>query len=115
MKSISFALTTDQIRCRTKTVTRRTGWRTLKPGDLLQAVVKGMGLRKGESPERLSILRVIDVRREPLHAIDDDDVCREGFIMPAHDFVEMFCDHMKCDRDQMVTRIEFRYVPGGAT
>lgn len=113
MRNMSFALTTRQIIDRTKTVTRRRGWHDLRPGTLIRAVRKGMGLKPGESIEPLAILRVVNVSREPLHAIDDDDVEREGFIMPAHEFIEMFCDHMGRDRDQIVTRIEFRYVPGG--
>lgn len=110
---MSFALTTQQILDRTKTVTRRRGWANLKPGTLIRAVRKGMGLKPGEQVEPLAILCVVGVRREPLHAIDDDDVECEGFIMPAHEFIEMFCGEMGGDRYQIVTRIEFRYIPGG--
>ncbi|TXH46022.1 MAG: ASCH domain-containing protein [Desulfurellales bacterium] len=113
MRNMSFAITTRQIVDRTKTVTRRRGWKTLKPGTLIRAVKKGMGLKPGEQLEPLAVLCVVDVRREPLHAIDDEDVQREGFVMPAHEFVEMFCRHMGGDRNQILTRIEFRYVPGG--
>lgn len=59
-RNISFALTTDQIRDRTKTVTRRKGWKFLKAGDTLNACVKCMGLRPGEQIERLAIIRVVD-------------------------------------------------------
>ena len=45
---ISFSLTTPQFRDGTKDVTRRLGWTFLKPGDRLCAVVKAMGLKKGE-------------------------------------------------------------------
>ena len=38
MRHMSFALTTKQIKSRTKTVTRRLGWTFLKPGDLIQPV-----------------------------------------------------------------------------
>lgn len=48
MRNISFALTTEQIRNQTKTVTRRVGWANLKPGTLLQPIEKGQGLKKGD-------------------------------------------------------------------
>jgi hypothetical protein len=44
---ISFMLTQPQIRARTKTVTRRMGWKDLKPGTLLMAAEKCQGLGKG--------------------------------------------------------------------
>lgn len=72
-----------------------------------------MGLQ-GKPLVRLAVVKVVSVRREPLHAIDDEDVWREGFNMPAHEFIEMFCSHMGGDRWQEVTRIEFRYVPGAS-
>ncbi len=115
MRSISFALTTEQIRNRTKTVTRRIGWQNLKPGTLLQGVVKGMGLKKGESPEKLAVIVVTSVRRERLCRMKAGDTAREGFPeMKWFEFVRMFCKHMGCLDSDEVTRIEFRYVPGGA-
>lgn len=114
MKSISCAITTRQIRGRTKTVTRRLGWLDLKPGTLLRAVVKCMGLRKGERVQPLALLYVVSVRRERLDTITPDDVDAEGFpdMTPA-EFVAMFCrSHKGCRPDSTVTRIEFRYVAG---
>ncbi len=92
-----------------KDVTRRLGWRKLKPGDRLQAVRKAMGLRPGERIYRLCVIEVVSVRREPLSAITRDDCAREGFhgLYPA-DFAEMFCRHMGCRVDDEVTRIEFK-------
>lgn len=62
---MSFALTTDQVRRRTKTVTRRMGWRRLKPGTLLQPIVKGQGIPKGGHVETIGgpirVLRVDSV------------------------------------------------------
>lgn len=114
MRNISFALTTEQFRNRTKTVTRRLGWKRLKAGDRLRGCVKCMGLRKGESPEVLGEIEVVSVRREPLSAIVAEGQAgadREGFpAMGPRDFVRMFCEHMGGDEDQEVTRIEFRYV-----
>lgn len=43
MRSMSFMLTTRQIRERSKDVTRRLGWEKLKPGDRLHAMRKVHG------------------------------------------------------------------------
>jgi hypothetical protein len=64
MRNISFMLTTDQIRSRTKTVTRRTGWANLVPGQLLRGVGKDMGLKAGEKDKELAVIRVVSVRPE---------------------------------------------------
>jgi hypothetical protein len=110
MRNISFALTTEQVRAQTKDVTRRLGWRTLKPKTPLRAVVKCMGLKPGETVEPLALITVKSVRLERLDAITPEDVVREGFpgMTPA-EFVAMFCKHMKCEPSREVTRIEFGY------
>ena len=117
MRNISFALTTNQFRMREKTVTRRLGWKNLKPGDRLMACVKCMGLKPGEKLERLGEIEVVSVKREALAAIylDRDylsnDAAREGFPdLTAYQFADMFCEHMKVDHKTFVTRIEFKYV-----
>ena len=46
-RNMSFALTTEQFKARTKTVTRRFGWWFLKPGDVVRGVEKAMGLKPG--------------------------------------------------------------------
>lgn len=110
MRNMSFALTTEQIRARTKTVTRRLGWRDLKPGNQVQAVVKCMGLKPGEKVHRLCVIEIVSVRREPLNAITRLDVRREGFPhMTPDEFVAMFCASMRCLPTDEVTRIEFAY------
>jgi hypothetical protein len=48
MRNISFMHTMQQFKTRTKTVTRRTGWLTLKAGDVLCAVEKGQGRSSNE-------------------------------------------------------------------
>lgn len=115
MKNISFAMTTRQFLERQKTVTRRLGWNGLRPGMLLCGIYKGMGLKLGESPQKLAVIVVVDVRRESLNAITPDDVEREGF--PGHtpaEFISLFCkSHSFCKPSSEVTRIEFRYVPWG--
>lgn len=132
MRNISFALTTRQIRERTKTVTRRRGtwWaKILKPGDLLCAVEKSQGIKKG-GLVRLGVIRVVSVRVESLWEITAPDnlerygawgrveTQREGFVaMDGVDFVKIFTDHMGGAPSQPVTRIEFEYVdeaPSGA-
>lgn len=111
---MSFALTTQQVRDRTKTVTRRLGWTFLKPGDLVRAVVKCQGLKKGEKVEPLALLRIVSVKREPLHMAEqyeDIEIVREGFPeMDGGDFVEFFAKSHKCSEYAPVTRIEFEYV-----
>lgn len=115
MRSISFALTIDQIVNGTKDVTRRLGWKNLKPGDRLQAVDKAMGFPKGSKAKDhqrvLGIVEVVSVRRERLDLITSDEVRREGFPgKPPVWFVQMFSTSMRCAPDTEVTRIEFRMV-----
>lgn len=121
MRLISFSLTKDAVRRREKHVTRRLGWEGLKPGQLLRGVEKAMGLRRGETVVTLAIVRVVNVRREPLSAMTDDldygfEECRrEGFadhptLRWPSEFVRFFCDsHKGCGPDSIVTRIEFQY------
>lgn len=116
-RNMSFFLTTAQIRDRSKRVTRRLGWKSLRVGDLLNACVKCQGLGKGGKIERLAHLRVTGVRREPLdrmsrHAHYGADEARmEGFPnRTGREFVAMFCEHMKCLPHTEVTVIEFEYV-----
>lgn len=117
MRLMSFSLTTDQIRREVKTVTRRAGWRFVKPGDRIQAVTKAMGLKKGETVERLRVLEVVLVRRERLQRLIDEpsygrrECVQEGFPqLTPEQFVAMFCaSHKGCTPETIITRIEFRY------
>lgn len=110
-RNMSFALTTDQVRNRTKKVTCRNGWWFLKPGDIVNAVVKAMGLKKGEKIERICQIRIVSTRGEPLNAITDEDVILEGFPeMNRLEFIEMYSTHNKCRQCDMVNRIEFEYL-----
>lgn len=111
MRNISFALTTEQFLDGSKTVTRRLGWISLKPGDTLCAVEKSQGLKKGEKVRKLGTILVVDVRREPLGEIEHGDCDLEGF--PEYDpyqFVYFFCEHNGCTPDAVITRIEFERV-----
>lgn len=120
-RNMSFALTTKQVRERTKTVTRRMGWESLRPGYAMQAVVKCQGLKKGEKVEPIAPIETVDVRREPLRRLTDDldygfaETTKEGFPEghPLHwpsEFVAFFCkSHKGCTPDSIITRIEFKY------
>jgi hypothetical protein len=117
MRNMSFMLTTEQIRSRTKVVTRRLGWLHLKPGDRIAACRKCMGLKKGEKIERIAELRVVSVRQERLERMLDDglygmtECVNEGFPdMTVDDFVDFFCrSHKGVYPETPITRIEFEY------
>jgi hypothetical protein len=116
---MSFMLTTEQIRNRTKTVTRRLGWKNLKPGTVLNACVKCQGLKKGEKVQKICQIRVTDVRQEELACMSmvpkygNLEATREGFPkMSGRGFVEMFCKHMGVHPTVQVTRIQFEYIEG---
>lgn len=111
MRNISCQLTTQQVIERTKFVTRRLGWKNLKPGDLLQICEKCMGLKKGEKPRKLAKVRVVSALPERLDWITPEECVKEGF--PDHSprqFVKMFCRHMGCLPSTIVTRIEWEYL-----
>jgi len=121
---MSFALTTEQIRNRTKTVTQRVGWKTARPGDVVQPVVKGQGIPKGCTVEKIGgPIRFVDVWRGPLDRMlgryeefaASDEAKLEGFPhLTSEEFVAMFCEHNGCAPDTEITRIEFEYVEEGA-
>lgn len=81
-----------------------------------------MGLKAGEKVVRLAMIRVVDVRVEPLRRMLDDldygfDECtKEGFgghasLQYPSEFVSFFCgSHKGCTPDTEVTRIEFEYL-----
>lgn len=122
MRLMSFSLTTQQIRSKMKTVTRRLKWLHLKAGDRIQACEKCMGRKKGEPLMRLCVIEVVSVRREALGRMIWDTPyglteCElEGFAQhptlrfPSC-FVPFFCEsHKGCTPATTVSRIEFRYV-----
>lgn len=117
MRNMSFALTTKQCRAKTKTVTRRLGWKNLKPGDRVQQVEKGQGLKKGEHPVKIHVIECVSNHREPLNLIETaefygkQECIKEGFPqMTPREFVRMFCEHNNCQPSTIVNRIVFRYV-----
>jgi hypothetical protein len=112
LMSVSF--TEAAVVDRTKTVTRRLGWRELEAGDRLTLCRKVMGRKRDEPLVRLAEVEVVSVRREPLKAIGAWDVWREGVpnVETPEAFVEFFTRHMRCQPDTEVTRIEWRYLDG---
>jgi hypothetical protein len=114
MKNMSFFRTQEQILNRTKTVTRRRGWKSLKPGEHFMAVVKTMGLGKGGKMEAIAELICVSNRTIRVTAITRADVRREGFgEMNALEFIEMFCSHIRVAPKDKVQRIEFEYAESG--
>ncbi len=116
-RNMSFSLTTEQFKNRTKTVTRRKGWQFLKPGDVVMGCKKCMGLKPGEKLERLGLIKIVDVRREDLSDMTfapkygEQEVILEGFPdMDSYNFVHMFISHMGGSRHQEITRILFEYI-----
>lgn len=111
MRNASFLYTEQQVRDGTKDVTRRLDWLWARAGMRLMACRKVQWRRKGEPLVMIREIEIVSVRREPLNKITQDDCRREGFpeLSPA-EFVKMFCSHMKCKPDRVVTRVEFRYV-----
>lgn len=116
MRNMSFWLTTKQMRNGTKTVTRRLGWYFLKPGDVVMAIVKGQGLKKGEKVERIRPIRITSVRTERLVEITKEECVKEGFpeLTPG-EFVEMFLRNSSVYARKLphlvdVNRIEFEHI-----
>jgi hypothetical protein len=111
---MSVAFTEDAVRDRTKTVTRRKGWKFLRPSDRLTLCRKVMGRKPGEPLVRIVDVEVLHVRREPLAAISAEEVCKEGFLgmSPAEFIRRFFVDAQGMSPDDIVTRIEWAYLDG---
>ena len=116
--NLAFSMTTPQMRARTKFVTRRLG-KGPSPGQRFWAIVKGQGLKKGEKVERICELECVSNTPERIDALLDPytatrnrrEVDMEGFpeMSPA-DFVAFFCKGHHCREDQIINRIEFKYL-----
>lgn len=118
MRQISFSLTTPQFLSGSKDVTRRVGWKFLKPGDRLMAIEKGQGLKKGEHVKKLGQIEIVEVSFEPLMELiayprdyPNDEMRREGFPgMNPVQFVNMFTRNCAVSVLEPVTRIVFKRV-----
>jgi hypothetical protein len=108
-------MTTPQFLDGSKDVTRRMGWENLRAGDVLRAVEKCMGLKKGEKMKPLDMIRVVSARREILDEMTRNpdyglvECKREGFPeMVPSEFIEFFCKgHTGAFPKRTITRIEF--------
>lgn len=119
---MSCSMTVDAVRERRKTVTRRhvDTWRTLKAGDRLILIEKGMGLPKGAKQVVLAEVEVVDVRVEPIALVDANEVDLEGFgMLSRFGFIEMWLSShgyrplQMTSTELMLTpcrRIEWRYL-----
>lgn len=121
-RRMSVSMTLDAVRAQTKTVTRRhvDTWQTLAAGDRLTLIEKGMGLPKGAKQVVVAEVEVTDVRLEPLHLVDEDEVQAEGLTdMEPAEFQRWWAEshgyrplsqseHMAI----VCRRIEWRYLDG---
>ncbi len=118
---ISMAYTAEQVRARTKTVTRRVGWVNARPGERLIACEKVMGRKAGEPLVRIVAIELVDVRREPIMALvdnrrgyGDEEVSLEGFpdLSPETFVRTYFTEAQGLNLDAEVTRLAYRYLEG---
>lgn len=112
MRNMSFSKTTAQMYARTKTVTRRYGWWFLKCGDRIQAVEKGMGLKKGKTMKKICVIEIVSARMESIGEITEAECKLEGFpAMSPNDFMRMLVAMCpKYIQASLPNRIEFKYV-----
>ena len=134
-RRMSVSMTTRAVRDRTKTVTRRhvDTWQTLKPGDRLTLIEKGMGLPKGAKQVVVAEVEVVAVDVIPLWPIGWAEVKAEGLYERARHEVNLdpspeatysrwFCRFWLAGHGYPVDadpagvpcrRIEWRYLDGG--
>ena len=126
--NMSFSLGARQVRLGQKDVTRRLGWKNLKPGQRFWAIEKGQGLKKGQHVKRICECECVSNTPEPLDEIiqrsyrgvgqrpgiaglTHSEAWREGFWgLGAAGFVVLFCKHMRVNPRTIVNRIEFRRI-----
>lgn len=115
MRNMSFSKTTQQIKDRTKTVTRRWGWWDLKDGERMCAVEKAMGLKKGEKINRLCVIEILNTCPAPLCNITKAECVFEGFPdSEPFELAALLIDMRpkKCKYDHP-NRIAFKYIEEG--
>lgn len=126
---MSVAYTEAQVLDRTKTVTRRLGWRFAEPGQRVVLCRKVMGRKPGEPLHRLVAVELRSVRRESLGLLNGlldptehglaatyahDEVAREGFpgMDPGAFVNRFFCAAQGIRPDAEVARIRWSYLEG---
>ncbi len=132
---MSCSMTVAAVRERRKTVTRRhvNTWTTLKPGDRLTLIEKGMGLPKGASQVVLAEVEIVAVDVRPLFPITFAEVVREGLAteddllegMTPEQFCQFWMEGHGYGRHRLhwqfeaeltpCRRIEWRYLDSGAS
>ena len=117
-RRMSCSLTTDAVRERRKTVTRRhiDTWKLLEPGDHLTLIEQGMGLPKGSKQVILAEVEIVTVDPVWLIDITPDEVAREGLSpMTPLEFIVMWLKshgYRNADAYEVpCRRIEWRYLP----
>ena len=136
--NISFSATIPQFRARQKHVTRRGNandptWKRLKAGDVLVGCEKCQGLGKGGKIVKMGLINVLEVTREPLDEILNNDIrCTPEYIRISYKnhngrrpneptlegfpelspraFIKMFCEMNDCEPETEITRILFDYL-----
>src|SRR5262245_45006217 len=108
MRCIEFRHASAPLLAGSKTVTRRKGWKKLKPGTEMMAGRAHRGVRR-EGREDFGVILVKSVRRVRLGDIDAAEVALEGYpeLTPAEFLARFF---KGVNPDAVVTRIEFRRV-----
>lgn len=119
---MSVALTEQAVIERRKTVTRRSGWAFIRPGDRLILCRKVRGRRPGEPLVRLAEVEVLSSEWQRLRWLYDPglpvtewqraEMVREGCPgMHPKDFIdEFFVRAQGLSPETRVNRIEWRYV-----
>lgn len=118
-RRMSCSLSVDAVKRQIKTVTRRhiDTWTTLKSGDRLTLIEKGMGLPKGARQVVLTDVVVVSNRVETLRQVTGEECEREGFAhMEPREFRRFWAKghgygtpEAALIQDLPCRRIEFRY------
>jgi hypothetical protein len=105
-------LTTQQMYDKTKTHTIRDGWWHVKAGEIVNAVEKCQGLKKGEKVVRICQIRVLSTRQSILLCVTPDLCVDEGFPeMTPYEFEDFYMRHnRKIKLTTPLNFIRFEYV-----
>lgn len=110
-RHMSFSKTTKQIYDKTKTETMRMGWNNLEPGDIVIAVEKAQGLKKGEKVIKITPIRIKYKIETIVMDVSPENCIKEGFPeLTTSDFIGMFCKLNKCRPFDSVNRFGFEYL-----
>ena len=91
-------------------MTRRHGWWKLKPGDILIACEKHLGM-EGKECIQICRIRIISTRTEQLCDVSDADIIREGYDDLTKDqFISMCSTRWHIEPSANINRIEFAYL-----